>query len=57
MTKSMKDKKITKEELEEQGWDYILTFGYSLKLFKKGKKGIFWDSETKKVTHEFLWQT
>ena len=49
----MKGKKITKEELEKNGWEYILTYGYTLKVFKKGKKSIFWDSKTKTVTHEF----
>lgn len=54
----MKNKKITKEELNEQGWDYILTFGYSLMVFKKGKNAIFWNSETQEITHEFSeWQT
>lgn len=54
----MKDRKITEEELKGQGWDYILTFGYFLRLFKKGKKAIFWNFQTQKVTHEFSeWQT
>ena len=50
---AMKDKKITEEELKKEGWDYILTLGYNLKIFKKGKKALFWDSKTQKVTHEF----
>ncbi len=45
--------KISEEELKKEGWDYILTFGYSLKVFKKGNNTLFWDSRTQKVTHTF----
>jgi hypothetical protein len=46
-------KKITEEDLKKQGWEYILTYGHTLKVFKKDGKSIFWDSKTQTVTHEF----
>lgn len=46
-------KKITEEELKEQGWKYILTWGYSLKVFKKDNKTLFWESKTQEVDREF----
>ncbi len=50
----MRGKKTSQEELEKEEWIYVLTFGYSLKLFKKKKKYILWDSKSQKITHEWL---
>ena len=49
----MEREKISEEELKEQGWKYILTYGYTLKAFKKGNKNIFWDSKTQKIIHKY----
>ena len=49
----MEGNKITEEELEEQGWKYISTYADNLKIFKKGDKYVFWNSETQVVFHEF----
>ncbi len=50
---SMLRKKISEEELKKEGWKYVLLFGYTLNVFKKDGKRIFWDSKTETVTHEF----
>ena len=47
-------KKISEQKLKEEGWKYVLTYGGSLKLFKKDNERILWDSENQTITHEFI---
>lgn len=49
----MKGKEIKEDELEKDSWVYTLTFGFHLKLFKKEKEYILWNSRTQKVYLEW----
>ena len=51
----MQRKKISQEELEKEGWEYVgMIFGYTHKIFKKEKKRILWHSQTQIVSSEWL---
>ena len=45
--------RVSRKELEKQGWKFVLIFGYTLYLFKKGKDRILWDCKSQVVTHRY----
>ncbi|MBZ9572270.1 hypothetical protein KJA15_02995 [Patescibacteria group bacterium] len=47
-----KGKKISRKELEEQGWEYVFVYGEDLWVFKKGNKRIMWNFKTQIVEQE-----
>ncbi len=43
----------TREELEAEGWEYVLIYALDLFLFKKGNRRIVWNSTTKRIEKEY----
>lgn len=45
----MEKKRISREELKEDGWESVLTQDFTIKLFMKRRERILWDSKSQAV--------